>query len=215
MVLSNNSNDKNLLQLLNTEVISRDNIYLPHFHLYPTHPQILHQLMLELYVRTAGILPIFEEWFMFVPSWPVFRVWWELALIWKYVFSNAPDADEIVLISIDSFAPDINWIITTHEWLHSFFGVLPIAQNNYASWFLQSADMFSLYAKDIESQIPYIRAYKNVSIVPYILNAQKDQMSFDDMLDSILAHHGDDATVVFVDSVAWKEKLENYFDEKE
>ena len=75
--------------------------------------------------------------------------------------------------------------------------------------------MFSLYAKDIEAQIPFIRAYKNVSVVPYILNAQKDQMTFDDMLDSILSHHGDDATVVFVDSVVWKEKLENYFDGKE
>ena len=151
---------------------------------------------------------------MIVPSWPIFRVWWELALMRKYVFSHASQNDEIVLISVDSFAPDIHWITTTHLGLHSFFGVVSVAQNSYASWFLQSSDMFSLYAKDIEAQIPFIRAYRNASVVPYILNAQKGQVAFDDMVDTILAYHGGRASVVFVDSIAWKERLEGYFNAK-
>jgi hypothetical protein len=55
---------------------------------------------------------------------------------------------------------------------------------------VQSKEMFAIYAKPIEAQIPFIRAYKHHSnVAPYIININKDKAAMADLLDTILSHH--------------------------
>lgn len=198
------------------EPTSLENIYVPQHHLYPMHPQVLHHLMIELFVRAPLVIPTQEDrLFELVSSGPVFRVGWMAAALWKYILRHKGEHENVVLIAPADLPPDIDGIITEHDWLHSFFGILPVAKEQYASGFLQSAQMFSLYAKDIEAHIPYMRAYKNISVVPYIVNANREQVAFDDMLDAIVAHHWDTAHYVLVENTVGKEKIEEYLSEIE
>lgn len=181
-----------------------ENVYIPHFHLYPMHPQILHQLVLELYVRVS----LKEEDFVgdenatafAVGTWPIYKVWWMLWWQWKFI-QNSLDSSfsHIVLIATEKLSPDIDGIISEYDWMHALFWVIPVQKDNYASWFLQSSKMFSIYAKTIEAQLPFIRAYIDLPVVPYIINDQRDQEKYDDIIDTIIAHHGDEACVVFIE----------------
>ncbi|MEI7478118.1 MAG: hypothetical protein WCJ81_06615 [bacterium] len=60
-------------------------------------------------------------------------------------------------------------------------------------------DLFIANAKPLEAQLPFIRAYKHIdNVFPYIVNENKDQESYDDLIDTIAAHHGEKACFVII-----------------
>lgn len=178
--------------------IDYKNIYMPQYYLYPTHPQILHQLVVELFTRVEKFSPIEESFFSILSSWPIYRVGGDLATQRKSIAQSHPPFSKVILLSFAKLADDVAWITTTHTWFHSYFWIQPVAVDEYAQWFIQSASVFSMYAKPIEAQIPFIRAYVNCQIVPYIINVYTSQEKFDDIVDTILAHHWNDTCVCVI-----------------
>lgn len=76
--------------------------------------------------------------------------------------------------------------------------------------------MFALYAKSIEAQLPFIRAYKHRdNLAPYIININKDQLVFEEILDVIQSYHGDNACYVFVQPDAGVEKIMHYLEKQD
>ncbi len=192
-----------------------ENIYMPRYHLYPTNPQILHHLMLELFVRSPKYNKEDEAFFSMMPSGPVYKYGGVLADQWKQVFHSHPPYTTLILIAFADLPSDVSWIVTTDVALHSFFWTIQLFPSEYASWMIQSSEMFALYAKPIEAQIPFIRAYKHhTNVAPYIVNLQKDKMSISDVLDTILSHHGNGACVVFVQPDSWVEKIMEYVESR-
>lgn len=186
-------------------------MYTPRYHLYPTNPQILHHLVLELFVRAPQYTKEAEPFYAMMPSWPIYKYGGVLAEQWKQVFQSHPDYTTLILIAWADLPSDIDGIITDDTDIHTFFGQIKIDSNNYVSWFLSSSEMFALYAKPIESQLPFIRAYKHYdNVVPYIINMNKEQVVMDDVLDTIISHHGDDVCIVFVQPDKWVEKIVKY-----
>jgi hypothetical protein len=65
----------------------------------------------------------------------------------------------------------------------------------------------------VEAQLPFIRAYKHFdNVLPYIININKEQVVIDDMLDTIISHHGNDACIVFVQPEKGVEKIVEYIE---
>ena len=185
--------------------------YIPRYHLYPTNPQILHHLVLELFVRAPGAEKEDAPFYSLVPSGPIYKYGWVLAEQWKQIFSSHPTYKTLVVIAWVDLPPDVSCVVTDDEQLHSFFGTIILDKNAYVGGVVQSAGMFALYAKPIEAQMPFIRAYKHLdNVVPYIINIAKDQIALDDLLDTIVAHHGDDACYVFVQPEEGVEKILAY-----
>lgn len=188
-----------------------ENTYIPRYHLYPTNPQILHHLVLELFVRAPQYEKEDESFFAMMPSGPIYKYGWVLADQWKQVFQSHPTYKTLVLIAWVDLPPDVAWLITSDEYLHTFFWTIKIDNANYASWFMNSPEMFAMYAKPVEAQLPFIRAYKHYdNVVPYIINMNKDQVVIDDMLDTIISQYWTDACVVFIQPEKWVEKLMEY-----
>lgn len=80
------------------DTCSRQNdTYMPHFHLYPSHPQILHSLVVELFVRVQACTVdhcsvlytpacsshTYTLWT--VPHGPIYRYGGRLAGMWKSI----------------------------------------------------------------------------------------------------------------------------------
>lgn len=188
--------------------------YIPRYHLYPTNPQILHNLVLELFVRIPQFEQEKERFYTMMPSGPIYKYGWVLAEQWKQLFQSHPHYKTLVVIAFSDLPPDIAGITTSDTHLHTFFGTIAIEQS-YISWLTHSAELFAMYAKPLEAQLPFIRAYKHLdNVVPYILNGNKDQAVLDDMLDTIQSFHGDNACYVFIQPDAWVEKIMQYVEGK-
>lgn len=186
-------------------------MYTPRYHLYPTNPQILHHLVLELFVRAPQYEKETEWFYAMMPSGPIYKYGWVLAQQWKQVFQSHPEYTTLVLIAWADLPPDIAGVITDDTSLHTYFGKIWINIADYVSWFIQSSDMFAMYAKPVEAQLPFIRAYKHFdNVVPYIINMNKEQVVIDDILDTIISHHGDNACIVFVQPEKGVEKIMEY-----
>ena len=68
-----------------------------------------------------------------------------------------------------------------------------------------------MYAKPVEAQLPFIRAYKHYdNVIPYIINMNKEQVVIDDILDTIISHHGDSTCIVFIQPEKGVEKIMEY-----
>jgi hypothetical protein len=68
----------------------------------------------------------------------------------------------------------------------------------------------------VEAQLPFIRAYKHFdNVLPYIININKEQVVIDDMLDTIISHHGNDACIVFIQPEKGVEKMVEYIENKQ
>lgn len=146
-----------------------------------------------------------------MPSGPIYKFGGALASQWKQVFQSHPDYTTLVLIAWADLPPDVAGIVTTDESLHTFFWKIWLQQDSYASWMMRSAEMFAMYAKPVEAQLPFIRGYKHLdNVVPYIINMNKEQVVIDDMLDSIISHHWESVCVVFVQPEKWVEKIVEY-----
>lgn len=188
------------------------NTYLPRYHLYPTNPQILHHLVLELFVRTPEFSEPKEQFLSLIPSGPIYKYWGVLAEHWKHIFHTHAQYTTLVLIAFWDLPPDIAGISTTDTQLHTFFGTIQIGQSTI-SWITQSAELFAMYAKPIEAQLPFIRAYKHLdNVVPYIININKEQVVLEDILDAVQSHHGDDVCYVFIQPELWVEKILKYIE---
>lgn len=192
-----------------------ENTYTPRYNLYPTNPQILHHLVLELFVR-APQYPIQEEnFYSMMPSGPIYKYGWVLAEQRKQVFQSHPDYTELILIASADLPIDITGVVTTDEYMHSFFWTIQIATTHYVSWFSQSADMFTEYAKSIEAQLPFIRWYKHLdSVIPYIININQSQSTIDGILDMIISHHTSQACYVFIQPETGVEKIIDYVERR-
>ena len=99
---------------------------MPRYHLFPTSPQILHQLVLELFVRTPAYEKTTENFFSIVPSGPIYRYGGVLANYRKQIFHSHPDYETLVIISFADLAPDVSGITTSDEKLHTFFGTIMV-----------------------------------------------------------------------------------------
>lgn len=188
--------------------------YIPRYHLYPTNSQILHQLMLELFIRCPQYETAEEPFFSMVPVWPVYKYGWALANHRKQIFQSHPAYETLVVVSFADLPPDVAGISTTDEQLHTFFGTIKLARENV--WgFLQSAEMFAMYAKWIEAQLPFIRAYKHLdNVAAYIVNIAKDDIVLSDVLDTVTSFHGDKACYVFVQPETWAERVAQLIEER-
>ena len=146
--------------------------------------------MIELFVRAPLVIPTQEDrLFELVSSGPVFRVGWMAAALWKYILRHKGEHENVVLIAPADLPPDIDGIITEHDWLHSFFGILPVAKEQYASGFLQSAQMFSLYAKDIEAHISGCDCENKINVCETCLSFIRKDV--DDLKKGLNGHRQD------------------------
>lgn len=148
-----------------------------------------------------------------LPAWPIYKYWGVLAEWWKQIFQSHPSYTTLVIIAWADLPLDMTGVVTTDDTLHTFFWTIKIDTNNYVSWFVQSEDIFALHAKPLEAQFPFIRAYKHLdNVVPYIVNINKEQIVLEDILDTIEAHHGDDACYVYIQPEIWVEKIMEYIE---
>ena len=186
-------------------------MYLPRYHLYPTNAQILHHLVLELFVLAPQHAQESDSFFSLVPSGPMFKYWWILAAHRKQIFQSHPLYTELVLISISDLPEDVLCIGIQDTILHSYFGTILLDPKRYVESTIIDDEIFSNHALWIESQIPFIRWYKHVdSVVPYIVNISLEQHIVHNTLNTIMEHHGDDACYVFIKSDMWIEKIMSY-----
>jgi predicted class III extradiol MEMO1 family dioxygenase len=191
-----------------------ESTYLPRYHLYPTNPQILHHLVLELFVRTPAFAQEREQFVSLIPSGPIYKYGAVLAEHRKHIFHTHASYNTLVLIAFADLPPDIAGITTTDTQLHTFFGTIQVGKSTI-SGITNSAELFAMYAKPIEAQLPFIRAYKHLdNVVPYIINITKEQLVLEDVLDAIQSHHGDDACIVFVQPELGIEKILAYVEQE-
>lgn len=207
---------RNKTLLLSYDPIQDKNVYMPRHHLYPSNPQILHALVVELFLRSAPHPKQASPFLSYVPYGPIYQVWGVLSTARKDIFHVHPLCRKLVLIAGELLPPDITAIVSDHDYLHTRFGVLPVGKNEYVWWVLQSQEVFAMYAKTIEAQLPFIRAYHQIDVIcPYVLNTAKEQDVVNDFLDALFAHHGRDVYYVFIQPTSWEEKIKTWIKNEE
>ena len=190
--------------LLTHEPHDRGGVYMPRYHLYPTNPQILHSLVVELFVRAETRNPQKKPFVAYIPHGPIYKYGGVLASAWKDIFLSHPAYKQLILVTSASLPDDITAIVTSDTHAHSFFGTIQLEQDGYVGWVMQSHDMFALYAAPLEAQFPFIRAYKHLdSLAMYVVNTQKSQEQINDFLDTLKSHHSKDVCFVLVTSEQW------------
>lgn len=187
-----------LAKLMRWEPWERGGIYMPRYSLYPSNPQVLHNLVVELFVHAPVRQPQKDPFVSYIPHGPIYKYGPLLASAWKDIFLHHPIYKKLILITWAELPDDVNAIVTSDTHVHTFFWTIDISQE-YVWWVLQSHDMFAMYAWPLEAQFPFIRAYKHFdNVAMYIVNTRRSQDIIDDFLDSIEAHHGSDVCYVFV-----------------
>ncbi len=193
-----------LEKLLKKEPTDRGNFYMPRYHLYPSNPQILHSLVLELFVHAKTWYSQKTPFIGYLPHGPIYKYGGTLATAWKDIFLSHPAYTNLIVLTNAILPDDITAIVTSDDYAHSFFGTIWLNKDWYVWWVMQSSEMFALHAAPLEAQLPFIRAYKHVNNVSfYIVNTEKSQTQVDDFLDTMKSHHGKDACFVFVASEEW------------
>lgn len=174
-------------------------VYMPQHNLYPDQPQMLHQLVVEFFVRAPDYTKHAADLFAMVPTGPIYAVGMALAEAWKDIFTGIQQDRSLVLIAGAMMDDDISALVTADIALHAWFWQITLDPTSYVGGVTVDSARFATYAAGIEAQLPFIRAYaRRDNVMPYIVNMSKSQESFEDFLDSMFARHGENAVYVFV-----------------
>jgi AmmeMemoRadiSam system protein B len=188
-------------------------MYMPRHHLYPSNSQILHHLVMELFVIAPQSEKEEDSFFSLVPCGPVYKYGWVLATQWKQIFQSHPDYKTLVLIAWSDLPEDVWCIVTSDTILHSFFGTIVLDPSQYAAIAQIDEELFAKHAKWVEAQLPFIRGYKHLDgVAPYIVNTTLPQEEINKILDAIMDQHGEEACYVFIQPDQWVEKFVEYVD---
>jgi hypothetical protein len=99
-----------------------ENVYIPHYHLYPSQPQILHQLVLELFLRAPDYsAKKHRDQFAMVPFGPIYKYGIVLAEARKDIFTGIDADTSLVVIACAEIDGDISAVASDVEALHTWF----------------------------------------------------------------------------------------------
>ncbi|MEI7478117.1 MAG: hypothetical protein WCJ81_06610 [bacterium] len=88
-------------------IISPIIVYLPRYHLFPSHPQILHHLVMEFFLMAPEYREEKETFVTQIPYGPLYRYGAVLAEQRKYIFQSHPAYEHLVIIIPASLPPKV------------------------------------------------------------------------------------------------------------
>lgn len=152
-------------------------ILYPKTSLFPNHPQILHQMVLQFFLMADKYEDAFvgEEMPLgiVVPSGSYFDTGLTQAALYRYRL-QAVKPSTVFLISYAPLPDDVTLLWCSYDALHTFFGEMKVNQDAYANIpsLIRSDTLFARYAEPLIAQLPFLRSYQKIdSIVPLIFNS--------------------------------------------
>ncbi len=152
--------------------------FYPKTHLFPHHPQILHQMVLQLFLFTDGQGDNFPTenmpHAMVMPYGSYFDTGAVQATGYRYRLGfHKPK--HVVVIAFADLPEEVTLLGSNYQELHTFFGALPAAQSAYKKLGVTiDNSLFAQHADPIICQLPFLRSYQKIeSITPLIINTQK------------------------------------------
>ncbi len=166
-------------------------IFYPRTRYFPTHPQILHQLTLQLFLSADRLEETLKEQpfgsGIIMPYGSYFDTGLMQAALHRYRL-QAYKPERVVVIALAKLDTDITFLTCDYESLHAYFGEL---STEYS--LLQNLDhltvdneLFAQHADPIVGQLPFLRSYHKIeSITPLIINTKKTDLDREDLWSAI------------------------------
>lgn len=151
-------------------------IYYPETKLIPHHPQVLHQLVLQLFLMADGYEYAFSDMEMsqgvIVPYGTYFEKGLHLATIYRFWLAQKKPST-VYLFCYADLPDNIPFVGTNYDSLHSYLGEMSIDKKLYKKFpgLEKNDELFSQYVEPIITQLPFLRSYQKIEhIVPVIFN---------------------------------------------
>lgn len=157
------------------------NIFYPQTNLFPSQPQILHQMILQFFLLADNYEKAFPKEEMahgiLLPYGSYFDTGLRQAAGYRFMLGfHKPE--NIVLIAFADLPGNTTCLGCNYEALHTFFGELSVDHTLYKHIEATTDnDLFTQHADPIICQLPFLRSYQKIeSVTPIIINNKKTDL---------------------------------------
>lgn len=156
-------------------------IFYPKTRLFPTQPQILHQLALQFFLMADRFEEESTTWdidnAIIAPYGSYFDVGQMQAALYRYRAKQSP-INRVVVIAFAELDETISLLTADYQSLHTFLGEFPIDSSPLQGLPVSiDNELFGKHADPIVCQLPFLRSYRKIdTITPVIINTKKTDL---------------------------------------